>query len=281
MQLIKLKFILSLPAMFKKVSFFVALLFLVALVSSCSEYNKLLKSTDYDKKYEAAIKYYEEADYFRAYQLLEELVSILRGTDKAEKIYFYYAYCNYHMEDFELAGFHFSNFVKTYPASKYTEEASYMNALTYYSNSTDPSLDQTNTYKAIKELQSFINKYPTTPNAQEATRLIDELRHKLEVKAYNMCKQYHRTENYKSAMVCVENSVKEFPSSSFNEELEFISLKSSYLYAINSVEAKKEARLKSTVELYKNFIEQYPNSPFVREARAIHEQISKAINNQS
>ncbi|MDQ3191209.1 MAG: outer membrane protein assembly factor BamD [Bacteroidota bacterium] len=267
--------------MLKKIASFLVFLFLIVLVSSCSDYNKLLKSTNYEQKYEAAIKYYEEENYFKAYPLLEELVSLYRGTEKAEKIYFYYAYCNYYLDDYELAGYHFKNFVKTYPTSNYAQEALYMSALTYYMNSSDPSLDQTNTYKAISELQLFINKYPATEKANDATKLIDELRGKLEIKSYNICKQYYRTENYKSAIVCVENSIKEFPSSKFNEELEFISLKSSYLYAINSVETKKGVRLKTTIELYNSFIEQYPSGDFSKEAKSIHESTTKEINKQS
>ncbi|HET6244076.1 MAG: outer membrane protein assembly factor BamD [Bacteroidetes bacterium] len=267
--------------MLKKSSSLIVFLFVIALVSSCSDYNKLLKSTNYEQKYEAAIKYYEEGSYFKAYPLLEELVSLYRGTEKAEKIYFYYAYCNYYLDDYELAGYHFKNFVKTYPTSKYALEALYMNALTYYMNSSDPSLDQTNTYKAITELQYFINKYPGSEKATEAAKYIEELRDKLEIKAFNICKQYYRTENYKSAIVCVENSIKEFPSSKFNEELEFISLKSSYIYAINSIEAKKGLRLQTTIELYNNFIDHYPQGAFTKEAKTIHEFTTKAINKQS
>jgi outer membrane protein assembly factor BamD len=251
------------------------------LLSSCSEYNKLLKSTDYDKKYEMAMKYYEEENYFKAYPLLEELATLYRGTDKAEKIYFYYAYCNYHMEDFDLAAFHFKNFVKNYPTSVHAEEALYMNAYTYYLTSPEPSLDQSNTVKAISELQLFINKYPSSQKAIEATSFIDKLRHKLETKAFNNCMQYYRTQNYKAAIVAAENAIKEFPTSQYNEELLFITLKSSYLYALNSIEAKKQTRLKETIEHYKNFIEQYPESSHRKEADVIRENTNKAFNKPS
>ena len=50
--------------------------------------------------------------------LLEELVSVYRGTGKAEKILFYYAYATYAIGDYLLAGYHFNNFVKTFPELK-------------------------------------------------------------------------------------------------------------------------------------------------------------------
>lgn len=55
------------------------------LLSSCGEYNKLLKSTDYEYKYEAAKNYFAKGQYNRAATLLNELIAILKGTDKAEE----------------------------------------------------------------------------------------------------------------------------------------------------------------------------------------------------
>ncbi len=43
------------------------------LLSSCGEYNKLLKSTDYEYKYEAAKNYFAKGQYNRAATLLNEL----------------------------------------------------------------------------------------------------------------------------------------------------------------------------------------------------------------
>ena len=57
------------------------------VLASCSSYDKLLKSSDNELKYEMAVKYYEQKDYFRALQLFDELVPVYRGTAKAEKIY--------------------------------------------------------------------------------------------------------------------------------------------------------------------------------------------------
>jgi outer membrane protein assembly factor BamD len=276
----QLKNVLSLPAMLKRFFLYIGLVIAVTL-SSCNKYNQLLKSTDYEKKYEAAMKFYEEKNYLKAYPLLEEMVAITRGSDKAEKVYYYYASCNFHLEDYELAGFHFKNFVKQFPTSQFAEDAWFFNAYTYYLTSSEPSLDQTNTYKAITELQFFINKYPKSEKSKEATKLIDELREKLEVKNYNICKQYFKTENFKSAIVCIENAIRDFPSSRFNEELAFLGVKSNFLLAVNSVEGKKAARLKSTMDASKSFILQYPGSPFVKEAQNIQDQSNKILNKQS
>ena len=50
--------------MINKLLFFKILLLII--LSSCSEYRKILRSTGYQKKLDAAMKYYEEEKYFKA-----------------------------------------------------------------------------------------------------------------------------------------------------------------------------------------------------------------------
>ena len=85
------------------------------IFSSCSSLNKLMKSTDNDLKYEAAVKYYEQKKYYHSLQLLEELITIYRGTKRAEEVYYYYAMSYYGTGEFLTAAFHLSNFAKTFP----------------------------------------------------------------------------------------------------------------------------------------------------------------------
>ena len=55
---------------------------LFIILTSCSKYQKLLKSTDNEQKYEMAFAYYEDKDYYRAIQLFDQLQAFYRGTDK-------------------------------------------------------------------------------------------------------------------------------------------------------------------------------------------------------
>ena len=58
----------------------------------------MMKSTDMEAKYNAAVKYYEKKDYYHALQLFEELITVYRGTSTAEQSYFYYVYCTYYVD---------------------------------------------------------------------------------------------------------------------------------------------------------------------------------------
>jgi outer membrane protein assembly factor BamD len=91
---------------------------------SCGKYQKLLKSTDNDLKYTKAMAYYEQGDYYRALQLFDQLIPIVRGTEKAELMHYYYANSHYEQGDYVLASYYFKRFARNFPSSTYAEEAS-------------------------------------------------------------------------------------------------------------------------------------------------------------
>jgi len=255
--------------MLKKTIHITITLLLFASVS-CSEYNKLVKSTDLDKKYEMAIKYYEKKDFVKALPLFEELVTVYRATTKAENIQYYYAYTNYNMGDYTLARFQFQNFISTFPNSVHIEEFAYLNAYCYYLDSPTYSLDQTDTKAAIKELQAFINQYPKSSRLTECNNIVEKLREKLERKAYEIAKQYYSIGDYKASIYSFQNTLKEFPDTKYSEELSFLIVKSNYLLAINSIETKKEERLTATINTYLKFIDKYPKSSYLKDAESMY-----------
>ena len=72
-----------------------------ATLTSCGEYNKLLKSTDYEYKYEAAKNYFAKGQYNRSATLLNELITILKGTDKAEESLYMLGMSYYNQKDYK------------------------------------------------------------------------------------------------------------------------------------------------------------------------------------
>lgn len=255
--------------MISKIKVLIFLLLIAFSFSSCSNYQKVLKSNDYGKKYEVAMQLYNKKDYQKAYPLLEELVSVKRGTKEAEDIYFYYCYCNYYLDDLISASYHFEQFAKTYPASEKTEEASYMNAYCYYLGSPVYSLDQSNSYRAIDEMQKFINKYPNSERIAECNELIDMLRNKLEQKSFEKGMLYYKMSDYKAAIVGLNNTLKDFPMTKYKEIILFTIVKSNFLLAENSYENKKAERYKATIDAYNDFIDKFANGENVKEADSI------------
>lgn len=249
------------------------------LLVSCSNYNRILKGNNHDLQLETASKLYEKGSYSKALQLLDELLPFYRGTDKAEKILFMYAYCYYNQGDYEMASYHFKSFSNTFPTSPKAEECLFMNAYCYFYNSADYSLDQTNTQRAIDELQLFINIYPRSKHIEESNNLIDELHLKLETKDFEIAKLYYNMAEYKAAVISLGNVIKDFPTTFYKEESLFLIVKSNYLLAKKSIDSKKYERYKSTVDAFAIFAAKFPESKYLKEAQSISNSAQKELKN--
>ena len=222
-----------------------------------------------EAKYQAAVKYYENKNYFQALQLFEELITVFRGTTKAEDTYYYYCQCYFETGEYTVAAYHFNNFNQTFPNSPRAEESLFKNAYCYYLDSPTSSLDQKNTIDAIRQFQLFINRYPQSSQVQKSNELIDELRLKLETKDFNNAKLYFRTGYYKASMVAFQNVLKTYPSTIFKEDCLYYVLRSSFIYANQSIENKKAERYKVTIENYYKLIDAFPEGKYLKEAEKI------------
>ncbi len=249
------------------------LIVLFLFLSACSEYNKVLKSSDLEWKYAKAMEYYENGKYFKAYPLLEELVTYYRGTSKAEDIYYVYAYTDYKLEDYLLASHRFKQFVKTFPRSSKAQECRYMSAYCAYLMSPNYSLDQDPTYDAIDKLQLFINEYPQSKRADTCTRHIEELQEKLEYKFYMGAKQYFKMEDYKAAYTTFENLLKKYPGSKYTEEAYFTIYNAHYQLAMKSVKSKQEDRAEKATKAYVKYVDRYPKGKYVGKAEKMYDDL--------
>lgn len=263
---------------FRRIGFISFTVALLMIAQGCkSKFEKLRESTDIAKKYQEAVKLYEKKDYNKALILFDDLVQRYRGRAEAEDLYYYFAYTNYKLKDYTTARYHFKTFADTYPSSPKAEECRYMGAYCFYLESPTFSLDQGNTIRAIEALQLFINLYPRSERVEEASKLIQDLRDKLEIKSYENAKLYFNIGDYKSAVIAFKNSMRDFPDIKYAEEMEFLTIKSQYLYAKNSFEEKQEERFLEAIQLSNDFADNYPSSKYLKEAEQLKKDSEKDI----
>lgn len=249
---------------------------LVLIQTSCSKFRQIQKSDDWEVKYRAALEYYEREDYYKASVLIEEILPILRGRPEAERIQFYFAYAHYYQKQYIMSAHYFKTFFTIYSRSEYAEEAMYMHAYSLYLDSPDFELDQTNSREAISAMQSFINRYPRSNYANDASQIIDKLQLKLERKAYENAIQYYRLEKYnggealKAALIAFENFQDDFPDSNLNESICFLKIEAAYNLAKKSIRSRMRERLMATIDHYQYFIDNYPQSDHVKNAENIY-----------
>ena len=246
---------------------------------SCNDFNRLIKSTDNEMKYEVAMDYFDRGDYNHALQLFDLLQASFRNTPRGEAITYRSAQCYYNQADYEIAAYYFSKFYQTYPFSKDAEKAAFMQAYCSYMTSPESGLDQTNTHTAIKQLQGFIERFPKSDSVARANQLIRNLNDKLEEKDYNMCRLFYRMENYSAAITSFENMLKKYPNTEHREEILFDMAKTYYDFAENSVAEKQRERYESCIEQCNALTYLYPNSPYLRDAENIAVKARKKLEN--
>ena len=245
---------------------------------SCkTNFEDVRTSNDPARILESADKYYADEDYLKAQTLYELIIPFYRGKKEAEDLFYKYSYTYYYQDQFVLSAHYFNSFTKTFYNSVKKEEMAYMSAYSNYLMSPSYKLDQALSVTAIDELQAFMNSFPNSPRVDECNQLIDELRHKMETKAYHQGKLYNQLEDYNSAMTSFENMLKDYPETKRSEEVRFLILKSNYNLAKNSVYEKTEERLEETISKCEKFISKYTKSTYLKEVRNINANCNKEI----
>ncbi|MFY1612522.1 outer membrane protein assembly factor BamD [Macellibacteroides fermentans] len=264
----------------KKVLF---IMMIAVLFSSCGEYNKILKSTDYELKYSYAKKYFNMKEFTKSATLLEELVPIYKGTASAEESLYLLAQSYYGQKDYLTASQYFNTYYTTYPKGEYTELARYYSGYGLYLDSPDPRLDQTQTYKAIAELQLYLEYYPQSERAKEAQNIMFELQEKLAFKELLATRLYYNLgtymgNNFQSSVITAQNALKNYPYSKYREDFMYYVIQSKYELAMVSVEEKLQGRYRDVVDEYYNYMNEYPEGKYVKQVKKFYDYASKRIN---
>lgn len=237
-----------------------AALAVVAVLAGCGKFNKALKSTDLDLKLRTAQEFHDKGQFEKALPLLEELVSLTRGSSMSERVNYLHAKSYFGLKDYTMSGYYLNNFTRTFPTSQYAEECAFLTAYCYYKNSPSYELDQTDTRSAIDALQLFLIRYPASGLKDSCNTLIDVLRNKLEVKDFEGLKQYHKLRNYQAAGVAAEQFLRTWPNSRFREDAMYLAAESAVLLAENSIESKREERLRAAIKTCDTFADAFPEA---------------------
>ena len=251
-------------------------------LSACGEYNKLLKSTDYEYKYEAAKAFFAKGQYTRAATLLNELITILKGTANAEESLYMLGMCYYNQEDYQTAAQTFIQYYNVYPRGVYAELARFHAGKALYLDTPEPRLDQSGTYSAIQQLQLFLEYFPESPRKEEAQNMIFALQDKLVMKEYLSARLYYNLgnylgNNYQACVITAQNALRDYPYTNLREDLSILILRAKYELAVYSVEDRKMERYREAVDEYYAFKNEFPESKYLKEADRIFDEAQKVL----
>ena len=256
------------------------ILLLALVLTGCGEYQRLLKSTDPEEKYQAALMYFNNKQYVKSQTLLDDVTAYYKGTERSEDILAYLARSYMGQKSYESATQYYQAYVRNYPKGKYATEAYFQIGHCQYLDSPDARLDQEITNKAIEAFTQFVELYPESPYAEQAYKEMSELYDKLALKEYKSAQLYYNLgsylgNNYLSCEVVCKNALKNYPSNKYQEEFNWLIMQSKYQQMINSFEERKMERARDAQDEYYNFITEYPNSKHRKEADKMLVQIKK------
>lgn len=250
----------------------ISTLAVLALTGCAGEYNKVFKSSDMAYRYEYAKQSFAEGKYVRAASLLQDLITIKKGSDEAQEALYMLAMSEYMSHDYESASATFKKYFQTYPKGHYAEQAAFYIGQSLYESAPEARLDQTPTNGAINAYQEFLDIFPDSPLRKEATTRMYELYDKLVQKELLSAQLYYNlggyfgninsnTEsNYSSCIIVAQNALKQFPYTSLREDFALLIMKSKFELAENSTEERKLERYRDAEDECYGFLNEYPES---------------------
>jgi outer membrane protein assembly factor BamD len=248
---------------------FVCLIALSVLSACKSGFEKVRTSGNPDLILKEAFAYYEKGEWQKAQSLFELTINNLRGRQDSEKAYYQYADTYYKLGDYTFASYYFKQFVSTFSNTPLREDALFLSAYSHYLLAPNSKLEQSETTKAIDELQTFSNQFPNSKRVTDCNRLIDELRRKLEQKAFAEGELYYNLRQYQSAMLAFENMLRDYPESPDAERVRYLMCKSAYELAQNSILEKRGDRYREAREKSELFLSKHPKGKYNKEVRDI------------
>lgn len=242
------------------------------LFSSCAhEFNRVYKTDNYQYKYEYAKECFAAGKYVRAVTLLQELVTLQKGSENAQECLYMLAMAEYNNKNYETAAEYFRKYCQAYPKGHYAEMAFYYIGQSLYMGTPEPRLDQTETISAIAGFQQFLELYPEASLKSVAQKRMFELQDKLVMKELHNAQLYYDLgtyfgnctsggNNYEACIITSQNALKNYPYSELREKFAVLLMKSKYELAHQSVDEKRLERFQDAEDECYGFINEYPDS---------------------
>ena len=243
------------------------------LMCSCaSEYQAVSKYGDNEMKYEFAKEAFARGKFQQASLLLQEVVTMKKGSDEAQECLYMLAMAQYCNLDYEAASETFKKYTTSYPRGLYAEPAYFYIGQSLYQSSPEPRLDQSPTNGAITAYQQFMDLYPDSHLRPQAQERLYELTDKLIQKEFLSAQLYYNLggyfgninsndeSNYTSSIITAQNTLKNYPYCSLREDFMLLIMKSKFQLAENSSDEKRLERYRDAEDECYGFINEFPES---------------------
>jgi outer membrane protein assembly factor BamD len=183
------------------VSSVIVLLLLGVLLSGCAKSIRQTELLGPQVSFRKALHLYEREHYFKAQQVLKDIVLNYSGTAVIDSAKFYLGLTYFQLRDYLTAADEFQRLEQRYPQSPVAANAQFYVALSYFKLAPSYALDQEYTTRALDEFQRFLEDYGDHPLQPDAQKYIAECRDQLGRKEYAAALLYFKMNEYASSVL--------------------------------------------------------------------------------
>lgn len=175
-----------------------------------------------DDRFLLAKRYMEAGKYLKAQEEFKRLIFEYPGSDYVDDAQYYLAESYFLNKEYDLAILEYKFLIDNYRGSPYVDRSYFKVGLCYYKLSKPYYLDQTNTEKALDEIDLFLTKYPQSAYRDSALTVKEECLEKLAKKDLEAGKLYMRLGKYEAARIYFETITEEYPNTKASDQALFL-----------------------------------------------------------
>jgi outer membrane protein assembly factor BamD len=220
---------------------------------------------------------YDRGRFPRAIEYFQHVFDFGRAHEWAPEAQYYLAQSYFQTRQYLLAANEFTRFVELYRNDPRVEEGEYLRALSYVRLSPPYQLDQTDTHNALTYLRLYLAKYPNGQYAEEVGQHIEAMRYKLARKQFEIAQLYETRSMFQAAAIEYLRVLEQYPESEFADDALFGALRAYKAFADRSIAQRQPERYELAAEQYRRLAQLFPNSPVLREAEPVYQQVQAAL----
>lgn len=267
-------FLPSMPVL--RSALLLSLLLAVVGLSACGSGGRL-QSASPEAAFQEGKALYDRGRHIRAIEYFRHVFDFGRGHEWAPEAQYYLAQSYFQTRQYLLAANEFTRFVEFYRNDPRAEEGEFMRALSYVRLSPPYQLDQTDTQNALTYLRLYMARYPEGQHTDRVVAYIDEMRHKLARKQFEIAQLYETRGMYQAAAIEYLRLLDTHPDSEFVDSALFGAMRNYKEFADRSVPQRQLERYRLAAEQYDRLVQLFPESPVIREAESLSVEVDRQI----
>jgi len=190
---------------------------IMVLITGCAKKDIHLEE-DLSPQFEKAINYFDKGKYARAKDEFDYIIMANPGSKIANESQYYMAESMFLLKEYLEASIAFDRYVRFSPDYTKIEQSRYRICECAINLSNSYQREQSQTHRALEQLQMFIEDFPTSDFVKDAEDAMLALRLKLAQKDYEVGRIYLKLEEYDSALIYFRSVLNNYYDTSFSDD---------------------------------------------------------------